>query len=301
MGGAPLASSTNVVFDMETRDPDDALTLCLLATHPGIRLAAVTITPGTPQQVGVVRKILCRLERSVPVGVRDGGSKADAVSAFHPAWLGTLPDATSDGAAHEIMARTFEADPGAVLLTGAPLQNLRNLLREHPSVAIRRWVAQGGFAGDNLVAPGRRLAKFDGRTLCESFNFGGDKKATLAALASPQIAQRDLVSKNVTHGFVWDAGLQARLLAMPDLHAGAVLAREAMAVYLREHSEGKLLHDPLAACAIIDRDAFQWEEVEVVYERGQWGANLHAGTGTFITVALDPVRAEASLFTKRND
>jgi hypothetical protein len=105
----------------------------------------------------------------------------------------------------------------------------------------------------------------------------------------------DLQSRRVQIG-----GL-VRLLAMPDLHAGAALAREAMAVYLREHSEGKLLHDPLAACAIIDRDAFQWKEVEVVYERGQWGANLHAGTGTFITVALDPVRAEASLFTKRND
>lgn len=285
-----------VVFDMETRDPDDALTLCLLATHPAIRLVAVTITPGTPQQVAVVREILGRLERSVPVGVRDGASKADAVSAFHPAWLGALPDATADGPAHEILARALSADPSTVLLTGAPLQNLRNLLREHPSVAIRRWVAQGGFAGDNLVPPERRLAKFDGRTFCESFNFGGDKKATLAALASPQIAQRDLVSKNVTHGFAWGAELQARLLAAPDLHAGAALARDAMAVYLREHPDGKLLHDPLAACAIIDRDAFVWNEVDVVYERGQWGANLHAGTGTFITVALDPARAEAALF-----
>ena len=289
-----------VVFDMETRDPDDALTLCLLATHPRLRLAAVTVTPGTPQQIAVVREILRRLERSVPVGARDSASKADAVSAFHPAWLGALADAAPDGVAHELMAAAFTAEPDAVLLTGAPLQNLRNLLREHPAVVIRRWVAQGGFAGDNLVPPERRLAKFDGRTLCESFNFGGDKKATQAALASPQIIQRDLVSKNVTHGFAWDPELQARLLATSDLHAGAALARDAMAVYLRERPEGKLLHDPLAACAILDRDAFTWAEVEVMYERGQWGATLRPGTGTFITVALDAARAEAALFATKD-
>jgi len=186
-----------------------------------------------------------------------------------------------------------------VLLTGAPLHNLRHLLREHPTVAIARWVAQGGFAGDNLVPPERRLAKFAGRTTCESFNFGGDKKGTLAALASPQIAQRDLVSKNVTHGFAWDADLQARLLATPDLHAGAALARDAMTVYLREHPEGKLLHDPLAACAILDREAFLWEEVEVIYERGQWGARASSGTGTSITIAVDRPRAEAALFARK--
>jgi pyrimidine-specific ribonucleoside hydrolase len=288
-----------VVFDMETRDPDDALTLCLLATHPRLELVAVAVTPGTPQQIAVVREILRRLERTVPVGARDTASKADAVSAFHPAWLGSLPDASADGVAHDIIAAAITSDPDTVLLTGAPLQNLRHLLRQHPSLAIRRWVAQGGFAGDNLVPPERRLAKFDGRTLCESFNFGGDKKATLAALASPQILQRDLVSKNVTHGFAWNAALQARLLARRDLHAGAVLARDAMAVYLREHPDGKLLHDPLAACAILDRDAFSWEEVEVTYERGQWGATLRAGTATFITVALDPGRAEAALFASK--
>jgi pyrimidine-specific ribonucleoside hydrolase len=286
-----------VVFDMETRDPDDALTLCLLATHPRLRLTAVTVNPGTPPQIAVVREILRRLERTVPIGARDSASaKADAVSAFHPAWLGALPDAKPDGIAHEILAHALTADAATVLLTGAPLHNLRHLLREHPALAIRRWVAQGGFAGDNLVSPEQRLAKFDGRTYCESFNFGGDKKATLAALASPQIAQRDLVSKNVTHGFAWGPDLQARLLARPDLHAGAALACDAMAVYLREHPEGKLLHDPLAACAVLDRDAFLWEEVEVLYERGQWGARPASGTGTFITLAVDPARAEAALF-----
>jgi hypothetical protein len=30
-----------IAFDMETSDPDDALTLCLLATHPRVELRAI--------------------------------------------------------------------------------------------------------------------------------------------------------------------------------------------------------------------------------------------------------------------
>jgi hypothetical protein len=40
---------------------------------------------------------------------------------------------------------------------------------------IERWVAQGGFAGDELVAPEHRLPKFAGRELCETLcllNYG---------------------------------------------------------------------------------------------------------------------------------
>jgi hypothetical protein len=37
-------------FDMETEDPDDALTLCVLATHPAVRLAAVTVNHGRPER-----------------------------------------------------------------------------------------------------------------------------------------------------------------------------------------------------------------------------------------------------------
>lgn len=124
----------------------------------------------------------------------------------------------------------------------------------------------------------------------------GDKKAALAALASERVAHRDLVSKNVTHGIVWDAALQARLLAAPGLSPGTVLAREGMALYLSHRPEGKLLHDPLAACAVLDRDAFTWAPVEVTYGRGQWGARPAAGSGTFISIAVDWPRAADVLF-----
>lgn len=38
----------DIVWDMETGDPDDFITLLLLLGHPRVNLLGVTITPGTP-------------------------------------------------------------------------------------------------------------------------------------------------------------------------------------------------------------------------------------------------------------
>ena len=58
----------DVVWDMETGDPDDFLTLLLLLGHPQVNLKAVTVTPGTREQVGLVRQALAWFERDIPVG-----------------------------------------------------------------------------------------------------------------------------------------------------------------------------------------------------------------------------------------
>ena len=45
----------NLVWDMETGDPDDFMTMLWLADHPKINLKAVTVTPGSQAQIGLVR------------------------------------------------------------------------------------------------------------------------------------------------------------------------------------------------------------------------------------------------------
>jgi pyrimidine-specific ribonucleoside hydrolase len=286
----------DLLFDMETQDPDDALTLCLLATHPAVRLVGVTVNPGTRAQIAVVRHLCARAGRpDVPIGARNPDADRDAVSPFHTDWLGPLAPAAPDAEAHVLLAQELMAHPAAVLLTGAPLHNLRLLLNRHPDARIARWVAQGGFAGDALVDPAHRLPKFAGRLTCPTFNFNGDPKATLAALASDRIGSRDLVSKNVTHGIAYDAAFHARLGPYRDRAAGIALVHEAMTVYLAGRPEGKLLHDPLAACVAIDRTIATWREVEVYREHGEWGARAAAGTRTFITVAADRERFFATL------
>merc|ERR1711884_731958 len=47
-----------IVFDMETEDPDDVLTLLFLAAHAAVDLKAVTLTPGSHFQVSLIRWLL---------------------------------------------------------------------------------------------------------------------------------------------------------------------------------------------------------------------------------------------------
>src|SRR5262245_42915812 len=44
-----------LVFEMETSDPDDFLTLLWLADHPRVDLCGVVVTPGGRDQVQLVR------------------------------------------------------------------------------------------------------------------------------------------------------------------------------------------------------------------------------------------------------
>ena len=61
-----MPTPTPIVFDMETQDPDDVFTLCALATHPWARLVAVTVTPGSDEQIGVVEHVLRQLDVDAP-------------------------------------------------------------------------------------------------------------------------------------------------------------------------------------------------------------------------------------------
>lgn len=276
---------------METSDPDDVLALALIADHPAFELVAVTVTPGTDAQLGVVAEVLRRVGVwPIPLGARVPGAAREAVSPFHFAWLGHVSPMRAEAVAAEVIAGAFRRSPGAVLLTGAPLHNLRLALRAHPEMRIERWVAQGGFAGDNLVAPEHRLPKFAGRALCESHNLGGDAKGALLALGSPQIGVRQLVSKNVTHALAWEGAFHALIAPHRNARAGIAVAYDAMSRYLEERPEGKLLHDPLAAMAVVEPGIFTWREVAVTHARGQWGAREASGTATFITTSVDQAR-----------
>jgi inosine-uridine nucleoside N-ribohydrolase len=278
----------DIIFDMETQDPDDVFALCFLGSHPKVSLRAVTVTPGSKAQIGLIRYLLECLELpDIPVGARNPDTEKEAVSAFHYKFLGSVPPAEPDEIAHQLLADTFTTYPDAVLLTGAPLQNLGVLLEKHPSVIIRRWVGQGGFAGDNVVPAANRLPKFEGRITCPTFNFNGSPKAAQAMLTSLQVQQRDLVSKNVCHGVICDRTFHQRLQPFQNTTPGLRLIFEGMELYLQINPMGKMFHDPLAACIAVNREIASFREVELYRERGEWGSRLAVGTQSFITVSVD--------------
>jgi pyrimidine-specific ribonucleoside hydrolase len=275
-----------VLFDMETSDPDDVATLCFLCYHPEINLGAVTVTPGTLDQVGLVKGFLRRCHKDIPVGSRKPDHPKDCVSGFFRKHYKVEP-AKPDGLGHDIISSFFKAGEGRILLTGAPLGNPREALEKHDDFEIARWVGQGGFAGDSVVPEEFRLDKFRGLETCPTFNFNGDRKGATLMLESPCVRSRQLVSKNVCHGMAYDINMHEQVSKPAFCVPAFCVFQELMEDYLSNHPQGKLFHDPLAAATIVRPDICAYEGVEVYYEGGKWGSRKKEGSNTRISVNAD--------------
>jgi len=295
-----------LLWDMESGDPDDFITLLLLLGHPSVDLRGVTVTPGGADQIGLVRWALdafgrddirlgafhdpAKLER---MDKRDHGKVKNRVSRWHYKVYGEIPSSYEAEPGVDILREEFT--PETTLVTGGPLKNLGALLREEGDAALGRLFVQGGFAGDNIVPAERRLAKFDGKITCPTYNLNGDPKSALLVAASTRFSDKRFVSKNVCHGVSYTQSFHERVQAAKTEASGRWLTAlelidQGMSHYLQKHPDGKKLHDPLAACCALDPDIGQWEHVELYREKGQWGARLSPGSHTQIIVDYDHER-----------
>ena len=163
--------------------------------------------------------------------------------------------------------------------------------------SLGRLVAQGGFAGEGLVAPDRQLPKFRGKVTCATYNLNGDIPSAHAVLASSASGIRRFVSKNICHGVVYDRALHEHVDRLRDQSLSLDLIWKGMETYFERHPDGKLFHDPLAACCAIDESVAEWAEVELyrTAKGGEWGSRLAPGSGTWITTGCDHERFVATL------
>lgn len=277
----------DVVWDMETGDPDDFLTLLMLCGHPEVNLKAVTITPGTPHQVGLVRWALARFSLNIPVGAYNLDHKKSCVSSWHHRIYGNIPPSRDAAPGWRVLLEQCDSD--TTLITGAPLKNLGKVLREPQAEAftLGRWFAQGGFAGEGVVPPERQLTKFRGLDAVPTYNFNGAPAAASVALADPRIGERRLISKNVCHRVYYDQAVHNRIVPLREKSLAMELIGKGMEDYLRRKPGGKKFHDPLAACCAIEPRIATWAEVEMFRRGGKWGAVLKTATNTWIIVDYD--------------
>jgi len=289
----------DIAFDMETSDPDDVMTLCFLAGHPQVKLRAVTVTPGSRSQIGLVRNVLDRMRVDVTVGAKNPDHPKECVSAFHHKWLGIPPKAEPDGIGWEVLSAACAAYPSISVVTGGPLSNLGAMIANGKERKIGQLVIQGGFAGDSVTSPEHRLAKFAGRETAPTFNLNGDVKAAFAALNYDGAKIRRLVSKNVCHGVVYDRSMHERMQKFSDVSSGIKLMIQGMEEYLKHKPEGKIFHDPLAACVALDPTVCGFREIEMYREKGEWGSRLKDGTRTWISVSVDKKAFEEVLSGQR--
>lgn len=274
----------NVLLDMETGDPDDVMTLCFLLEHSRVNLRAVTVMPGTDEQIGLVKFILKEAGLDIPVGSSNPGYDKKCVSPFYYKWFPKSKPMQPDDEGCQVIMNCLKDYPDLVLLTGAPLKNFRGVEFEQP---VERWVAQGGFAGDNVVPPHLRLEKFIGRITCPTYNFNGDPKTALKLLDAHQIKQRHLVSKNVCHGVIYNAEMHEQFLPFRDKTIGLNFMCKGMELYLRRHPGGKKFHDPLAAAVMIEPLTCEFMPVKLFRSKGEWGSNYVEDSNTLISVEAD--------------
>lgn len=291
------------VFDMETGDPDDVLTLLFLASHPGVELRAVTLTPGSEEQVALVRWIFQELGiEGTRLGAQDWPKNKDKRTMKGHFYSNFGSVKSSDLLVERADTVLFECcDDRTTLLTGAPLTNLGAALK-HEGFRLGRWVAQGGFAGEGVVPRHLQMDKFAGKVTCSTWNFGGNIGAAEAALASSSIGHHVLVSKNVCHRVVYDASWHEALrLASSRAPAGTLRSKAlrlmfaAMDSYLRRKPDGKKLHDPLALAVALDESVCELAEVHVFCQKGQWGSRRSPGSGVWISVDYDATKFQETL------
>lgn len=297
-----------MAFDMETGDPDDVLTLLLLCSHPSVDLCAVTVTPGSWEQLSLVLWLLQHLGMSdtVRLGAQEWPRNADKPGCLRGKFYDNFGRANRKELccvepADKVLLECCDAH--TTLLTGGPLHNLGAALQTE-GFTLGRWVAQGGFAGEGVVPRSLQMDKFVGKKFCPTWNFNGNPKAAQAALASSAIGRRVLVSKNVCHRVVYDAELhEAIRSAAEDAAASQTPRREAalrmifnaMEQYQHGKAECKKLHDPLALATALDESVCSLAEVRVFREKAGWGSCLQAESGTWISVDYRDAAFKAAL------
>lgn len=169
-----------------------------------------------------------------------------------------------------------------VIISGGALTPVARLLRDGGRIGC--LVANGGFAGDNVVAPDQRLRKFRGRNTVREYNFGLDVASTDFVLKSNRIDRIFLVGKNVCHS--------------PENTAMGIWRESEDFLSQFPIRLGKRLHDLLAACeglalaGLSDiplsceyRDVYPFS-TGISGDRTEWGSSYEPTEYRMVTAAV---------------
>lgn len=228
----------NILFDMETGDPDDLITLLLLLANPDVQLRAVTCWQGSPIQIGLIKHVLALANVDIPIGGLNE-SEPKELSPYYTDVVGQWNDAFAIQTPSDVFTKILEEFPDTKVLTGAPLTNLAKFLENTP-IHITEVVSQGGYLGDLVSEP---LAKFRGKSEIRTYNLTNDTNAFSIVNSSIKIDKLTFVTKDLCHGFMYT----------PEIHNsikfGSSSIQQMLFNCLNRYSsagKSKAMHDPLA-------------------------------------------------------
>lgn len=228
----------NVIFDMETGDPDDLITLLMLLNNPDINLKAVTCYEGSPVQIGLIEHVIGLSGKTISVAGWNSENKE--LNNYYADVVGTWKPSNSKITPVELLTKELTED--TLLLTGAPLTNIAAFLNQNPERKITKMTTQGGYLGE-LVPELKRLEKFKNRKSIRTYNLTNDTDAFNTVNYSTQIADLTYVTKDLCHGFLY----------LPEIHDSIDFKNDAVSQLLKKalnfyasKKVAKAMHDPLA-------------------------------------------------------
>lgn len=235
-----MATKIDVVFDMETGDPDDLITLVMLLLNPLVNLKGVTCWGGSPIQTGLITHVMSLAGKTVPIG-GDASATPLALDDYYHRTVGDWRAVPALKTPVEVLHDTLS--PTTQLLTGAPLTNVAAYLNS--GGAIGNMTTQGGYLG-RLVPV--RLDKFKKRDAVPTYNLGNDLDAFNVINTSKAINKVTFVTKDLCHGFLYGAELHQNV-QFGKHPLGQLLSR--CLGHYADAKKMKAMHDPLAMLTML--------------------------------------------------
>ena len=250
-------------------DPDDFFALCYLISA-GVDIKAITVAPGDPDQIAIVKLICDEVGLDIPIGTKNMSSDKMSSGSIHHELLKKYKrslDGKADGQGDEIILNAFEAHPDAELYVIGPPTNVGRALQKNPDLKIKRAMFQGGFVPYSFHRPQVTLEKFEGKEWCPSFNPNGDRKSTMRFLEA-NIQERLIVSKNLCHTILYTSAINNEV---DPKDRASELFREAGDLYFATHGSKKF-HDPFAAVAMLHPNVATWAKGKMIKMESGWSA-----------------------------
>lgn len=242
-------SSTKVIFDMETFNLESLFCLALLISFKEIELKAVTLYPGTLEQVGVIRDLLEKLNiKNCLIGGITQTNKerinnlAEKLSLLHGYDLSMVDKSYynyvsakkdyADNTQQNIINEVIKKNKKVHILSGAPLLNISNAIIANKEFKVDRLFIQGGYIGNNFENNELNPA-FQRKKSCYSYNVNEDYKAfEFIKNNSRMFNSIVMIGRNITHKFNYDLKFHREFFKLKHLNKANEFIYNGMASFL---------------------------------------------------------------------
>ena len=264
------------------RDPDDFFALCYFISA-GVNIRAITISPGDEFQIRITRFLLKECGLDIPIGVGKLNRTITESGSVHKYFIEKYnfkSKISHDGLGPDVIKETLKQYPNCDLFVCGPLTSVGRFLKDNGSCGIKYATMQGGFLdyeSSEKFYHGlyeiKKLDKFIGKKTVSTFNLNGDVKGAFAFFETD--IYRTFAGKNVCHTVVYDKHVHEKIMNVPPKDRAAELLREGMAARIKDHPEGKMFHDPVAAfCCVHPSDSGLYIGGHPYRVNGTWGTDV---------------------------